>query len=1684
MMTNNEETSVYVVDSNFRLVSFNQTLKEVFPDLKIGDKCHISLCGEDMPCKGCPIASTNTEKFVLFYNKKVNRWVEGSTGELQWPGEGECHIIMTNAICEGNKNLFYNLTSLSAYDELFELNLTQNSYRILYHNENKYIMPDTAGELDTMLTDVVENMIHPDDRERFLEFWNLENIYSRMDDPSSDSSLKGQFRKKRVDGSYCWVLQTVVRLNHSENDDDVIMCFIQDINEQKLEEIRQQNATIAAASPIDRLTGIYKKTPFFNSAEDFIWNAGEREYCLMAIDIEHFKLFNEWYGQRAGDKLLMEIGSNLKAVQDAGMGIAGYIGEDDFCVILPNEDSIIKRLQSRIIEVVKQYGNNAGFLPVFGIYEIDDKIISVSTMYDKAVLALSSIKGNYAQRTIRYDKNMTIKIEDEQMLLSEVQRALKNGEFTFYAQPKCNMTTKKIVSLESLVRWIHPVKGVITPSKFIPVLENNGLITELDMYIWDKVCRSIRNWIDSGHRAVPISVNVSRVDIYAMDVVQGFKELVQKYDLEPRLLEIEITESIYAEQYDYITKVVRELRNAGFTVLMDDFGSGYSSLNMLKEVNVDVIKIDMKFLDMNEQSSGKGIGILEAISSMARLIGLGIIAEGVETKEQMELLIDMGCIYAQGYYFYRPMPIEVFEPLLSDENNIDFRGIKARQMDRIRIKEILNDELFSDAMMNNILGGIAFYSVSGDKVELVRVNEQYYRITGTNPIDLEERRQEIMQDIYAEDHGTVLDIFNRAYENRLSGAEGDVRRIKGDGAVIWMNLKAFFLREQNGSRLYYGSVRDVTAQKVRELSLESSQKELTAVLGIAENDKSFMSLTEDNRRIAATIFSQMTPGGMIGGYCEEDFPLYFANNEMIKFLGYSSYDEFAQAIDYKVVNTIHPDDRQNVAEALGDNYYPGMEYTVTYRMPKKDGTWFWTLDKGKVILAENGRMAIVSACMDISDTMEIQKRLTETNKVLLKQNHELNFLYNDTAGGYHHCADTPEWDFLYISNRFLEIFKYTREEIKALFDNKYLNMIHPDDRAAVRDCVLSMRLNSSPYNIEYRMKSRDGYIWVIDQSKFIELDGKRMIQGIVLNISDTVKLRDRMRMFVDNTPEDILLLNYKNKEITFEVIANGISRIMGHSADDYEKSLNSRFYERFIDKKRIDEIEKNFNHAKDTGEGFTEVIKIKTKHDVTKWMKLNFSFVKNDGNDAIYMCVINDITEEKKKEIELWLAGKRLESILRQAKINGWDWDIKNGRLTFPEESAIGALRGRPSGEQDGMRVVDNFPFVCFKYIPENYLSYFEEYVDKVVNGRNQNQFSLEIPLEKGRNDIVWIRIVCETIRNTEGEAVRAFGYYIDITEEKDRYFREREDMKTLEILRSQAIYDFKVNLNNDSFSDENSGVWFGETGCSMDCGYTEMLGYVCSNLVAGEYRKELEDFTRRERLLKLYNDGILTDTIEYRRKYMGRIKWFRMIVYLVKFEYSSDIFAYMFIMDIDEQKKREIKLTHLAHTDSLTGLLNRQAAIPIIGEYINGMKPDETAAIIMFDMDNFKSANDVFGHAYGDKVIKQTAERLKTLFRENDIVCRIGGDEFLVLCKNIDLNSVNSKMKNVIELAAVCDSDRNTRFTLSAGYCMIPADGTEFKELYQKSDIALFAAKMDGKRSFKKYEPSMRAVRYELSDK
>ncbi len=563
----------------------------------------------------------------------------------------------------------------------------------------------------------------------------------------------------------------------------------------------------------NKLTGLFARIPFFTQTEAFLRvnETAAGKYCLVAIDIEHFKLFNEWYGQVAGDKLLREIGAHLNKMRQEFGGIAGYMGGDDFVIVLPNDEKVLENLKCRITGFVRAYGGHTGFLPAFGFYVIDDISLSASQMYDRAILAQETVKGNYAVRCAYYSSDMKTRLENNHVLLAEVQAGLERDEFIYYLQPKCNLNTGKIVGLESLVRWKHPEKGIVAPGYFIPVMESNGLITELDMKVWEQVCQTLQDWIKSGHKVIPISVNVSSVDIYAIDVVEHFKNLVRKYELPPEYVELEITESAYVEEYKVITGVAEALRNAGFTVLMDDFGSGYSSLNMLKDVNVDVLKIDMKFLNMDENTMDKGMGILEAVTRMANIMGLRMIAEGVETEDQINYLLNMGCIYGQGYFFYKPLPVEEIKVLLNDENNVDYRGIQARKIEHVRFKDLFQSELASDSILNNILGPIAIYDVYCDNVELLQVNDKYCLLVGQDPVDLAENVQ-VMEAIHPEDRKKMQNIFQRSFQRLAEGAEGTVRRRREDGQYIWINIKAFFLREQDGHKMFYGAVRDVSEE--------------------------------------------------------------------------------------------------------------------------------------------------------------------------------------------------------------------------------------------------------------------------------------------------------------------------------------------------------------------------------------------------------------------------------------------------------------------------------------------------------------------------------------------------------------------------------------------------------------------------------------------------------------------------------------------------------------------------------------------------------------------------------------------------------------------------------------------------------------------------------------------------------
>ncbi len=420
----------------------------------------------------------------------------------------------------------------------------------------------------------------------------------------------------------------------------------------------------------NELTGLHREAVFYVLGKKLL-REHPKGWCVIAMDLEHFKLFNEWYGREAGDRLLAAIGERLAGAETRNGGIACYLGQDDFALLVPYDREKIRRLFDSIHELVVRQGTSMGFMPAFGICMADGDA-SVEELYDRALQASQHAKEDYHRRIRVFEEAMYKKTEQDYRILSDFQLALKNHELYIQLQPQCELASGKIVGAESLVRWCRADGAVIQPTEFVPVLEQYGFVSDLDQFVWEEVCVWQRKWIDGGHTPLPVSVNVSQIDILTIDVPEYFENLVKKYGLPPDVIKIEITESAYVGD-SAVTDTVRRLREKGFLVLMDDFGSGYSSLNMLRSLNVDIIKLDAQFLRMNNDDR-KGVHILQSIVGMAKSLEAPIIVEGVETEEETEFIKSLGCRYVQGYHFYRPMAVPDFEKLIGNEGNIDTGG--------------------------------------------------------------------------------------------------------------------------------------------------------------------------------------------------------------------------------------------------------------------------------------------------------------------------------------------------------------------------------------------------------------------------------------------------------------------------------------------------------------------------------------------------------------------------------------------------------------------------------------------------------------------------------------------------------------------------------------------------------------------------------------------------------------------------------------------------------------------------------------------------------------------------------------------------------------------------------------------------------------------------------------------------
>lgn len=409
----------------------------------------------------------------------------------------------------------------------------------------------------------------------------------------------------------------------------------------------------------DTLTGLLNKEQFYIETAKLIKENRDVKYCLVCSNIKDFKFVNELFGIEKGNEILKKQAEYMKNFigEDS---LAARLHADRFAMCMPRIRFDEDLINEAITGIQEAFKNSSFHMHIFvGVYDIHDVEERVSIMCDKANLASETIKNEYKSSVAYYTEHLLEKSIEERKIIGEFDRALDNEEFVMFLQPQVDVSGKPFGS-EALVRWQHPDKGLLAPGVFIDVLEKTGFVYRLDRYMWDKAVKQLAEWKKRGINDYHISVNISTKDFYLIDVYETFVGLVEKYDIDPKLLKLEITETALMSDFNKNMVIIKRLQKYGFDIEIDDFGSGYSSLNMLKDISADVLKIDMGFLRASENEV-KGQDILESIIGLANKLGMRVITEGVEKKTQVDMLYDMGCKMFQGYYFSKPIPVDEFE---------------------------------------------------------------------------------------------------------------------------------------------------------------------------------------------------------------------------------------------------------------------------------------------------------------------------------------------------------------------------------------------------------------------------------------------------------------------------------------------------------------------------------------------------------------------------------------------------------------------------------------------------------------------------------------------------------------------------------------------------------------------------------------------------------------------------------------------------------------------------------------------------------------------------------------------------------------------------------------------------------------------------------------------------------------
>lgn len=992
----------------------------------------------------------------------------------------------------------------------------------------------------------------------------------------SGTPVEQEFQCRDFNGNLIWVMMRG-KLLQSEKGKMTVYGFITDITKEK--EYEQE---LKLSVYYDALTGIYNRNAFYSNAKAMLADNPDTVYLAMRFNIGSFKLINDIMGRETGDKVLIMVADVLRELIPE-CGLYARFFADQFQIMIP-EGEIEPEI---ILGTIKREITEKQIIPhdiqcYIGIYRIADRDTSVEDICDRASIVCRSISGSFNQSVAYYDERLRKEMLEEQEICDEAHKAIDNNEFCIYYQSVYGIKAKKFVSAEALVRWKHPEKGLISPGKFIPIFEKNGFIAELDLYVLEQVCKYQKKRRDLGLEPFPISVNISRMSLYNPKLFDIIRGLTKKYGVDPRYFRIEITESAYNDNPSQLLETVRKLRECSFPVLMDDFGSGYSSLNTLKDIPIDMLKLDMKFMQDFEKNGRVGT-IVTSVARMSKWLNLPMLAEGVETKEQYDFLESIGCSYIQGYLFAKPSSEEAFTELISHDGvNITDYKIENYGIDD-DINQLLGNNGLVSKLIGSVFGGLGIYELNGDKLQVIRVNEGYMQIMGYTPDDFTGEHYNIWDKLYPED---VSKSKNACLEAMKTGqaVRATVRRYKRSGEIIYLEGIHRRLGGSDDNPIFCIAFNDITERIKNDRIIKQSKDRINEILDATG------AIVIDIDMVHDTAFCS----GDVGGYG-------------------LSVDELTELIKSEsgLTKIVHSDHRKEMIKF--HNAKTAEKISAEVKLKSGNDNYRWARLTKKCSYDEDGKMLRL---MGIINDIDAEKR-TETALEQTRQQIELAMANIDAGIIFFEIDNTTYKSKIKFSNNsFWTILGKSEPDPDFNFIELIKGGITKQEAAEIGDKTLKGETNRFVFRLD-REDGSTARVELICTPTELDSDNKSNHMIIMTDITERYLNESRLEAIVSNFNGGLALVSRKNGKIQ-----------LSYANEKFRQNLNVK-----NESENIEEIEKTLLHIIDYHYGSTDM-EIRTEDNKTRIVKAHaFEFESGVKDEQNYVVTADDVTIRRREAV-------------------------------------------------------------------------------------------------------------------------------------------------------------------------------------------------------------------------------------------------------------------------------------------------------------------------------------------------------------------------------------------------------------------------------------------------------------------